>query len=266
MLPAMRDRLSQDEVDRFGEDGFLMLDGWLEPALRRALIAETDEHEASRKARPAWSFPAHALLTAHPPLLALVEQLLGPGFLFHHVHAARHEAGAPGVTWHNDYEQVPQISRVYRELIVLVYPDGLRGEVGDLAMVPRTHGIVSDWHALSCFGTAAMPGEVVVDRLDPGAIVLADCGLLHCRRPRPGPGPRYFSDFSYCQRGIRWPAWSEGDWRQMYRELRARGGPAHLYDETQFFDQHEARSRIAALAADGSLADALRPVAASETA
>jgi hypothetical protein len=257
-----RDTLSDAEVATFSSDGYLALPGWLDARRCAALIAETDEHERDKRGRPAYGFPVHAELVSDPPLMRLMERLLGPGFLFHHVHAARHGAGSPGVHWHNDYEQVPQISRARRQVIVLVYPDGLRGEVGDLVLVPRTQEIACDWYQLSCFGTAAMPGEVVIDRLEPGTIVIAHTGLLHCRRPRPGAGPRYFSDFSYCERGIRWPSWSEGDWRAMYRELLAagcdRGGRyRHLFDESQFFDQRQARERIEALAAGGSLASSI---------
>jgi hypothetical protein len=248
--------LPDAEIDRFRDQGYLVRDGWLEPDLCRAMIDEIDQHEVSGRSRPAYAFPIHGMLTSHPPLMDLIRPLLGRDFLFHHVHASRHDEGAPGVAWHNDYEQVPQLDRTHAEVIVLVYPDGLRGEVGDLALVPGTQGIVCDWYALSVFGTAPLPGEVVIDRLAPGAIVIAHTGLLHCRRPRPGPGRRYFSDFSFCQRGPRWPSWSEGDWRAMYPWLRQagcdRGGRyAHLYDESQFFDQRDARTRLTALAARG---------------
>jgi hypothetical protein len=248
------ERLDADQERTLSRDGFVVVRAFLPDGISRRLIAETDAHIADPRARPAFTFPTHGALTSHPPLMALMEQLLGPGFLFHHVHASRHDTGAPGVAWHNDYEQVPQLSRSHRDLIVLVYPAGLRGEVGDLVVVPGTQGIVSDWYQLSCFGTATLPGEVVIDDLEPGSIVIADAGLLHCRRPRPGAGPRYFSDFSYCQAGIRWPSWSEGDWRAMYRHLLAAdrsGRGAHLYDASRCFDQREARARLEALVASG---------------
>ena len=48
------------------------------------------------------------------------------------------------MAWHNDYEQVPQTNRSHLNLIALIYPDGLHGDVGDLVVVPRTQAIVSD--------------------------------------------------------------------------------------------------------------------------
>ena len=254
-----REALDSAEIQAFHRDGYLILPGYFAATAMAGLIREIDELVAAGSTRDAYARPAHGLLTSHPPLMGIVGQLLGPGFLFHHVHTYRHPAGTPGVAWHNDYEQVPQTNRSHRNLIALIYPDGLHGEVGDLVVVPGTHGIVSDWYQLSCFGTATLPGEVVVDRLAPGSVVLAHTGLLHCRRPRGGARPRYFTDTSYCQRGIRWPAWSEGDWRAMYRTCRERGYDrggrfAHLYDDSCFFDQIAARERLKALNdAGGSL-------------
>ena len=49
------------------------------------------------------------------------------------------------------------------------------------------------------FGTAPLPGHVALDNLPPGSVVLAHSACLHGRRPRPGPGPRYFVDVSYCE-------------------------------------------------------------------
>jgi hypothetical protein len=235
--------LAASETARFREQGFLALDGWLDPTLTSRLVAEVDARRLDLF--PAHELPEHALLTSHPPLMTVMEQLLGPGFLFHHIHAGRLVAGTPGVPWHNDYFQIPQRSRTYGSVVAFLFPDGARGEVGDLVVVPRTQAIVSEWHALSVFGTESLPGEIVIERLAPGSIVLANAGLLHCRRPRPGAGPRYMSDLTYCQRGIIWPSWLQGDWRAMYRHLLeqgcARGGRYdHLYDETQFFDTREA--------------------------
>jgi hypothetical protein len=190
------------------------------------------------------------MLASYPPLMAVMEQLLGRDFLFHHVHAGRMEAGTPGISWHNDYFQIPQRSRTWHYIVAFIYPNGVCDEVGNLVVVPRTHTIVHEWRALALFGTERLPGEVVIDRLGPGSVVLAHAGLLHCRRPRPGASPRYMCDVSYCQRGVIWPSWLQGDWRLMYRRLRERGCDrggryAHLFDETQFFDTKEALERQA---------------------
>ncbi|MBA2481573.1 MAG: phytanoyl-CoA dioxygenase [Planctomycetes bacterium] len=255
---ARHDHLPTAQLEAFHRDGFVVLPDFFAQDLMRDLVREIDELEAGGRATPIYALPTHGMLTSHPDLMAVMEAILGADFLFHHIHTYRHDTGAPGVNWHNDYEQVPQTNRSHLNVIALIYPQGLSGAVGDLAVVPGTQGIVSDWYQLSCFGTETMPGEVVIDRLPPGSVVVAHTGLLHCRRAKPGAGPRYFTDTSYCQRGILWPSWSEDDWRVMLRHCRDhgydRGGRyRHLYDESQFFDQNSARARIASLNESGSL-------------
>ncbi len=242
-------QLSDEQQRAFDRNGFVVMPGWFAPQLMRELVAEIDAYEDGGRVGPIWALPVHGMLTSHPSIMGVMEQLLGADFLFHHIHTYRHGEGAPGVAWHNDYEQVPQTNRSHRNIIVLVYPNGLDGRIGDLVVVPGTHTIVSDWYQLSCFGNAVMPGEVVIDALPPGSAVIAHTGLLHARRPKPGAGQRYFTDTSYCQLGIPWPSWSEGDWRAMYDGCLAsgydRGGRyRHLFDASQFFDQREARRRL----------------------
>lgn len=247
--------LDGDQLAAFTREGFVVLPGWFAREEMLALLPGIEEHLRDVATRPAWSQAALGALIWHPALLAVMEQLLGPGFRFHHLHATRHDPGTPGVDWHNDYEQIPQTNRSHREVIAFIYPGGLDGTIGDLVVVPRTQDIACDWYQLSCFGTAIMPGEVVIDRLPPGSVVLAHTGLLHCRRPRPGVGERWFVDVNYCQAGIRWPAWSCGDWQAMYRTLHDRCPDArrdHLFDASAFFDATLALARQKQLVPQGS--------------
>jgi len=69
------------------------------------------------------------------------------------------------------------------------------------------------------------------------------------RRAKPGGEhvPRYFADASYCQAGIRWPAYGASHWREILTKARdceqARGGThAHLFEESHFFDDLAARA------------------------
>lgn len=95
------------------------------------------------------------------------------------------------------------------------YIDGLSGEVGDLLLLPGSHkrcaGQVASvprgpWPANrrtlnrvyarsafgALFGSSHLPGAISFDNLPPGTTILAHSACLHGRRPRPGPGPRYF--------------------------------------------------------------------------
>lgn len=252
--------LSSDECADFHREGFVIRPQFFSPTVMDPVIQELDSWESHGGPAP-YSLPGHGNLISHPPLMKVIEQLCGPEFLFHHVNTYAHPTGAPGVPWHNDYEQQPQTNRSHLNLIALIYPAGLHGAVGDLVVVPRSQHLVSPWEGLSFFGTASLPGEVVVDDLPPGSIVLAHTGLLHCRRPKLGAGPRYFTDLSYVQRGIKWPASNQYDWQLMYAECRRlgydRGGRfAHLFDETQFFDPTLASHRLATVN-QGSLYTAL---------
>jgi hypothetical protein len=244
--------LDVDELTRFADQGFVVRPGFFAAgpmaAVRSELLAGATIEPYLR--------PGLGSLISHPPLMAVIGQLCGEGFLFHHLNASRHEGGAPGVPWHNDYEQsLLPMPRTHANVIVLIYPDGLRGAVGDLVVLPRTQHAVAAWEATSFLGTAVLPGEVVVDDLPPGSAVICHTGLLHCRRPRPGAGPRIFCDVSYVARGPRWPATTQHDWRAMYtacRRLHAHGGHfAHLFDDTAFFDPAAAQAHLARLGMDG---------------
>lgn len=254
--------LTADECSAFHRDGYVVRPGFFATEVMQPVITELDAWEAAGRPDP-FTLPGHGALISHPPLMELVGQLCGPRFLFHHLNTYRHETGAPGVPWHNDYEQVPQTNRSHLNLIALIYPAGLHGAVGDLVVLPGSQQLACPWQGLSFLGTAPLPGEVVIDDLPSGSLVLAHTGLHHCRRERSGTGPRYFTDASYVQHGIRWPASCQYDWRKMYAECRRLGHDrdgryAHLFDETQFFDWQEATQRLAGLD-QGSLYTLLPP-------
>ena len=75
--------------------------------------------------------------------------------------------------------------------------EGLNGEVGDLLLVPRSHKAVMDRSALNLFGTADLPGTLVLDDLPPGTMVLVHSAVAHARRPKPGSTVRYFTNVGY---------------------------------------------------------------------
>ena len=256
----MGKRLTDRQRAAFATDGYLVLEAFLDAGERTMLREEVDAL-ASRRTRGEQplvvSFRKMALLTSHPAMMVLLEQLMGGKFAMHHIHAARHDAGQPGVHWHQDYEQVPHTNRSHLMVHVFYYLDGLNGEVGDLLLVPRSQHNIVECRALAMFGTEQLPGSLTIDRLAAGSAIIVHSALFHARRAKPGGerSPRYFIDISYCQNGILWPGYPgveeiNAEARQMGAD---RGGRyAFLYDSNLFFDQRDYHERMSS--AQGSLA------------
>lgn len=246
-------RLTAVQKAHFETRGFLVLEGFLTAHECRPLEDEVDALTARREAgeRPAVvDYPALALLTSHPRMIALVGQLMaGRAFAMHHIHAARHDAGLRGVAWHQDYEQVPQTNRSHVMVHVFYYPDGLNGRIGDLLVVPGSQRRVVANDALAIFGTEDLPGSVTMDRLTTGSAVIVHSALFHARRAkRGGEGcPRYFIDISYCQNGVQWPGYpgvAAINARLLAAGADRDGRYPWLYDSTRFFDKRAVRERI----------------------
>ena len=254
-------QLTAAEKARFETHGFLVLEGFLDAGECRPLEDEVDALTARRTAgeRPmVVDYPALALLTSHPRMMALVGQLMaGRAFAMHHIHAARHDAGLRGVAWHQDYEQVPQTNRSHLMVHVFYYTVGLNGQIGDLLVVPGSQRRVVANDALVIFGTEDLPGSMTMDRLPPGSAVIVHSALFHARRAKPGgeDSPRYFIDASYCQNGVQWPGYPRvGEINAKLLAIGAdrAGRYRWLYDSTRFFEKGAARERMRGI--EGSMA------------
>jgi hypothetical protein len=274
-MPATAARLGPEQVKQFEDRGYVVLERFLDEELTTSLKREVDGWLAAAKGdddryatpakptqRPLTIEPReHGLLVSHPPLMEMLEQLLGPGFAYHHLHTARHDAGCGGVGWHHDYEQMPQTNRALTMVHVFFYLNGLDGTIGDLVVVPGSHRLVMERNAFSIFHNAPLPGELVIDSLPPGSAVIVHSALQHSRRAKPGGEgrPRYFIDTSYCQAGGTWPAY--WNFRTQFRRARELGLDrdgryAHLFDESLFFEVPAAQERLKAVNS-GSLVEKL---------
>jgi hypothetical protein len=238
-------------LESFRDRGHAVLPGLLEREEIDALKAAVDRTLATQA--HGYTDPVIAALTWHPRVCEAVDALMGGRYVFHHVHAHRHDEGTEGVSWHQDYEQYPQTNRSHLMVHVFFYLNGLDGTVGDLLLLPGSEKSVLDRLALFHLGTPDLPGSVTIDDVPPGTAIIVHSAVLHARRAKPGGAdrPRYFIDTSYCQSGIRWPSYPVfedgfgGD--AMLAELRDRhvdagGTRPWLYDEAQFFDSTAART------------------------
>ncbi|MFD4256798.1 phytanoyl-CoA dioxygenase family protein [Streptomyces sp. NPDC058534] len=233
--------LGAADIKQFDEDGYLVLPGFLPAPLVERTKAEVDHWVdsglrersiASAVSPEAHGIPplmelemeAHGRLLVHPPLLAVLAQLLGPAFAFHHLHSDRRPPGSPGKDWHHDYEQEPQGERTHVMVHALHYLGGLNASVGGLALLPGSHRQTAEKTARAHLGTVEVPGEVFIGELQPGSTVLIHSALFHTRRaaPRGESRERYMVDSSYVQGGVRWPP-AKPYWRHMLGRARELG-------------------------------------------
>jgi hypothetical protein len=253
--PSGRD---DEQIEQFERSGFLVLPGllpddlvarltpevdrWVDTGLRARAIAavlDPDTNGVPEVMEP--DLPAHGELLTHGPLLQVIGKLLGPQFVFHHMHSARQAPDLPGKDWHHDYELRVRSRRTHAMVHALHYLDGIDPDMAGLAVLPGSHREVAEKSARAHLGTDVLPGEVLIEELPAGSTVLVHSALFHARRAKPaGTGrPRYFVDASYCQAGVLWPP-VKPYWREMLSRARERGLAAadwpDLFAEHHFSD------------------------------
>ncbi|WP_224277286.1 phytanoyl-CoA dioxygenase family protein [Streptomyces sp. LS1784] len=245
------------QVREFSERGYLVLPGWLPPALVERLAGEVDywvdagwrQQSIDACLRPVGAkapklveldLEAHGELAVHPPLLDLLSrsELLGRSFVFHHLHSDRRPCAGAGKSWHHDYEQPAGSGRRHPMVHALHYIHGLRPGMGALVVLPGSHREHLGKQARGHLGTDEIPGETLIDDLPPGSTVVLHSGLFHTRRPPavPEAGPRYMIDASYCRTGALWPP-VKPYWRQVLDVAHRRGLARERWPEL-FAERH----------------------------
>lgn len=254
--------LTEAEIERFHEEGYLAFEGLLDADHCTRLADDVDRLEQDREkkdTRPAVvSYRELGLLTSEPKVMDRVEDLMGTTFALHHIHATRQGPGTRASRWHQDYEQTPQTNRSHLMVHVFFYLNGLNGEVGDLLVLPGSHTKVTANNTFGIFGTEDLPGSLTFNNLAPGTAILVHSATQHARRAKPGGEntPRYFIDSSYCQTGILWPGDSYHEITNqtaLETGLDRNGRYAFVYDSSNFFDR-SAYSKMLAPKNQGSLA------------
>lgn len=260
LTPLVAEPLNARQISEFAECGYLVLPSFLPTKLVASLKREVDRwvdeglrdqsiaccRSQTRQPPPVMELELgeHGWLISHPPLMAILTQLMGSTFAFHHLHSDRHVSGSADKNWHHDYEQYPQTNRSHMMIHVFHYLNGLNGTIGDLVVLPGSQGIVAERKAFNYFGTMSLPGEVVINDLPPGSTVIIQSSIFHARRAKPGGEgePRYLVDCSYCQGGVRWPV-VKPYWRSMLARTRALGLDRDqwhdLFAERHFYDPYD---------------------------
>lgn len=242
--------LTQDEIDQFNEEGYLVFEALFDDDHNRRIknnVAKLiEDRKHSDEEHIIMRYPELGLLTSEPSIVDRVVDLMGGDkFVHHHIHATWHVAGDKGVPWHHDYEQVPQTNRSHLMVHAFMYLDGLNGKIGDLLVLPGTHKKIMNRDAFKPFKNADLPGSRTIDDLAPASVVIVHSAMQHARRPRPGGENyrRYFIDISYCQYGIIWPAPPRN---QKYNNIALElgwdreGKYKYLYETGHFFDVPDA--------------------------
>ena len=246
MYSSRNYKLNFEQINYFRSEGYLILPSFLEKNHKNRLRKEVDNLMKDRNnnnEKLIVSYNEMGFLTSYPPMMEILEQILGPNFILHHIHSNRHDYGMEGIHWHQDYEQYPQTNRSHLMLHVFYYLNGLNGEIGDLLILPRSHNVLSQ-RSLEIFGTKDLPGSISINSLPYGSAIIVHSAIWHARRQKNGGNnnPRYFIDISYCQFGVKWPAYKELSTTEiinkkaLYMGLDRGGKYLHLYDSSQFYD------------------------------
>ena len=115
-MSKIQSKLTPEDQDSFHSEGYIILPEFLDTEFTKQLKKNVDELMADRKnsqnrEKYLVEYQSLGLLTSHPPLMNMLNQIMGPEFAMHHIHAVRQDKGNDGVHWHQDYEQVPQTNR-----------------------------------------------------------------------------------------------------------------------------------------------------------
>ena len=147
-------------------------------------------------------------------------------YTLHHYTSAIHTTQTPNLGWHHD--KVTTFSRGKNNPLMihcLVYPNGLKREIGQLLLVPKSQQWDVDRYQLS-----ALPFEALVhkslDYLSPGSVVFINSSLVHARQSLPlidESSRRYFLDISFCDSRFKWEPYLESiqSWRDLFKQIES---------------------------------------------
>jgi phytanoyl-CoA hydroxylase len=239
LAPAPQ-RLTDDDVVRYHERGYLAVDDVLSAADVAELRAVTDDfaeqsrlvsehtdvfdlepgHTAQRPRLRRLKMPhkrheAYDRVLRDDRILDIVSKLIGPGIRFQttKLNLKSPEYGS-GVEWHQDWAFYPHTNDDL--LAVGVAIDDMTAENGCLMVVPGSHrGPVHDHHQNGFFAGAARPDgmaeKAVPIELRAGGISLHHTRLVHGSAPNTSSRPRRLLLFEYAAADA-WPLLGFTDW------------------------------------------------------
>ena len=181
--------LNDEQVMRFIHDGYLTLEGIVDPAVNRACEAVPAGHLTEFVCSAA--FRREVLL--QPQVGGVVRSLLGADFLVpmsahHHLYQAPHE----GQTWHSDGLTDPGYGITH--LQCYYYPQAVALEDGPTMILPGSHHRLIDREAIAHYGDILGQLSLTVPA---GTVALTRYGIWHKAGPKLNAMRRGMIKFSY---------------------------------------------------------------------
>jgi hypothetical protein len=204
------------ERERMDRDGHLALPGLLtgpardrlSAALARILDLEAAHGSGPQRYSAEWDEYLAGLI-AHPDLLGLAREILGPEVRYDHCVALNRPEGNPGIGWHSHGygEENPALGFVR----IFFYVNGFTGDDGALGVVPGSHlfrdpgihastdGELRDgWMAGKRHPMTGEPLEIEYLSAPAGTVILMWTHAAHAVRPRkPGSATRWTVVYAY---------------------------------------------------------------------
>lgn len=209
-------QLSPQQRQCLDQDGHLALPQLLTPAVCQRLtealraissVRQPDTQRAQRYSAEHNSYLAS--LIAHPQLLDLARQLLGPEVRFDHCVSLNRPSGDGGISWHSHAyaEDRPELGF----LRIFFYVNGFTAEDGGLRVVPGSHlyrdpslRAASDeemragWLAGKRHPRTGAPLAIEQLSVPPGTVIVMWTHAAHAVTPRqPGSSTRWAVVYAY---------------------------------------------------------------------
>lgn len=208
--------LAEADKTALAQDGHVLLPGRLTPTARALLIealADIESQTQDGSMQPQRYSAEHnaflASLIAHPEMVALVQDAIGPEVRFDHCVALNRAGGNNGAAWHShDYaESRPELSFIR----VFFYVNGFTPDDGGLKAVPGSHlfrdpkikgaddeALRAGWLAGKIHPTSGEPLEIESLSAPEGSVVIMHTHAAHAVTPRqPGSPMRWCVVYAY---------------------------------------------------------------------
>lgn len=211
--------LSREELERFENDGYLIFPEFFNEEWNTVMTKALEElGELRPHSKAIVPHPIFNKLLLNESFLRITRSLLGEAFLFHHANGKSLPPTDMGKIWHHDYDGTVNWKPGKPLMIhLLVYPQGIDGNRGPLAILPKSHLLEVERSEPNVHTLDDMEGEIEVSG-KPGLLVILNSALWHSRRLNSTSSRRPYFNYVFCQFGAERP--ERGEYTQILKDLR----------------------------------------------